>query len=98
MTMRESDYWTWKDNLTEALVKGGHIRNCSAACACDDEVAHALQDENVATVLKQVDCDQLIRDLREYGVWDEDELQCEADNFARIVWLLSCDWREEHGD
>ena len=39
--------------------------------------------------LEKIDKNELIKELNEYGCWDDNELQNHSDNLQRLFWL-SC--------
>ena len=52
------------------------------------------QQPHVAAQLAKLDPDAVRTELREYGAWDEDELENHADNLHRLVWIACWDLKE----
>lgn len=42
-----------------------------------------------------IDPDDIREELREYGAWDEEELEDDDENRERILWIAACNIREE---
>lgn len=68
--------------------------SCSHAGSCDDDVAALLSKPEIAAQLDAIGADAIRSALKEYGAWDDDELQDDDQNRARALWLAACDIRE----
>lgn len=55
--------------------------------ACDNEVEILLQNKKIKRQLDKIDTIDLINELKEYGAWENEELEDRQANEARIVWL-----------
>lgn len=62
------------------------------------------QDGNIQALLKQSDLQQQIDQysdtliastLKEYGCWNDDDLQYSFNNTLRLVWIAGCELTEE---
>jgi hypothetical protein len=62
---------------------------------CDDDVAALRSEPAIAAQLASIDPATLRDELREYGAWEDDELQDHEANLDRILWLLASDAAEE---
>lgn len=54
---------------------------------CDADIAALLALPYLAEQLARIPAESLRKELREYGSWDDAELQDHAQNLARILWL-----------
>lgn len=61
---------------------------------CDDDVKTLSEVPGIARQLAKLDPLTLIRELKEYGAWDTEELSDHEQNLQRILWLAACDIRE----
>ena len=62
---------------------------------CDADVAIGREIPAIKRQLKKIDPDELRLELRDYGAWDEYELQDHEANLDRILWIAACDIVEE---
>jgi hypothetical protein len=64
---------------------------------CDSDVARWLQDRRIRKIFKDIP-DSVLRDhLKEFGAWDEAELQDRSANSARLLFVAAgqCQDNEE---
>ena len=73
--------------LAEAR-RGYHIGDCN------DDVAALAAEPHIAAQLDALDAADLVRELREYGCWDADELSDHRANQRRLLWIVSGDTAE----
>jgi hypothetical protein len=66
-------------------------RSCSHQGRCDDDVAYLCEDKKIKRQLKKISDEDLKEELREYGIWDEEELQDRKENEERIIWIAAGD-------
>jgi len=66
-------------------------QDCSHSGQCDDDVKRIMAKPYVARQLKNINPDQLIKELREYGAWDDFELTNHEDNLMRWTWISAGD-------
>lgn len=69
-------------------------QSCHHSGQCDADVEALAHAPYVAEQLAAIAPDVLREELREYGAWEDDELQDHAQNLQRILWLLACDIAE----
>lgn len=72
------------------------VKNCSHSGQCDDDVERSLELPEVKTELSEIDPDQLRKELREYGAWDDAQLQDHAENLKRILWIAAGNIQEQN--
>jgi hypothetical protein len=71
------------------------VRNCSHSGLCDDDVDACLLLPEIKAELAEINPDQLRKELREHGAWNETELQDHAENLKRILWIAACNISDE---
>lgn len=79
-------------NRFELLLSDDCVRDCSHAGAVDEDVAWW-----VTQVFRPLECTPaaLAEELEECGAWDDEELDDDAANWRRIIWIAACNIREE---
>lgn len=82
-------------NRFEIKMTMAQAESASHPGRCDSDVAALLQLPEIKRQLAKIPDAKLIEELKEYGAWDDEELQDRADNESRIIWLASCDITEE---
>ena len=63
----------------------------SHAGQCDAEVLQAMKKPYIKKQLDALPVDKLAIELKEYGAWDEIELQDHNANLMRILWIAAGD-------
>lgn len=64
--------------------------------SCDDDVRALSKRPEIAKQLAEIDPALLVRELKEYGAWEADELADHDQNLQRILWLAAGDIEEEN--
>lgn len=64
--------------------------------ACDEDVVELLKVPAIAAQLDTFGPDKIRAALAEYGAWDDEELQDDAQNRARALWSACCDAKENN--
>ena len=73
---------------TKIVYDCAHVGDCFSDCEYWEE--HLPQ-------LKRIPPDDIRRELREYGAWDDEELPAdEKMNRIRLLWIAACRCQEEH--
>lgn len=62
---------------------------------CDEDVKILLEDPKIRRRLDKIDPSLIAAELREYGAWDDTELQDRQANRERITWIAACNITEE---
>lgn len=65
---------------------------------CDDDVRTLSNDTDMGGQLDALDPVMCREVLREYGAWNETELQDHAQNLQRLLWLAAGDIVDGAGD
>lgn len=63
---------------------------------CDLDVAELCKDPKIQRQLKKIDPEQLKKELRQYGAWNEEELSDHNENLTRILWIACGDITDEY--
>lgn len=71
-------------------------RSASHPGQCDEDVADLCKNPKIRRQLAKIPDDKLAAELREYGAWNDEELQDRETNELRIVWLAAEDIVEEY--
>lgn len=82
-------------NRFEIKMTKAQAESASHPGQCDSDVAALLQLPEIKRQLAKIPDATLTEELKEYGAWDDGELQDRADNESRIIWLAACDITEE---
>lgn len=59
--------------------------------SCDEDIHELLKEPYIARQFARMDKERLVKELKEYGAWDETELASHEDNCARLLWLFCGD-------
>lgn len=62
---------------------------CTHPGPCDSDVSEAMQLPYIAKQLKKLGKEQLKKELRDYGAWDDTELDNHEENLSRWVWICA---------
>jgi hypothetical protein len=81
-TTHEAYFERFTLNLTEEQAKSGSHQG-----ECDDDIAVLLEVPEIARQLDSILPSNLVKELLEYGAWDEAELLDHEANKARILWI-----------
>jgi len=65
--------------------------------ACDDGVNYLKTVPAIRRQLNKIDAITLRVELREYGAWDETQLEDHEANLSRLVWLACGDIVDREG-
>jgi hypothetical protein len=68
------------------------VKDMSHAGPCDDDAEHwQTRVHRPPEATPEV----LARELHEYGAWDDEELEDDAANWRRVIWLAAVQIKEE---
>ena len=65
--------------------------NCSHSGSCDSDIEELLSVPKIANQFKKINPSDIALALKEYGAWDEKELQDIEQNKRRILWIACGD-------
>ena len=63
--------------------------NCSHSGQCDNDILLTMKKPYIKKQLDALPVDKLAIELKEYGAWDEIELQDHNANLMRILWIAA---------
>jgi len=81
-------------NYVELQLTLKQAEMASHAGQCDDDVRFLSRLPSVARQLRELNPENLRRELKEYGAWDESELSDHEQNCQRILWIAAGDIRD----
>ena len=58
---------------------------------CDNDIAYLRTLPNIKRQLNKIDKETLKNELKEFGAWDEIELDNHDENLTRILWIACGD-------
>jgi len=64
---------------------------------CDEDVEYLMNVPAIKAQLDDIPNELMASELREYGAWNDEQLQDNDDNRARLVWIAGCDL-DENGE
>lgn len=78
------NYITESLNITKAVAN-----ECSQSGNNEYSVDYYMNLPKYKNQLSKIDKNELIKELTDYGAWEDDELENHEDNLQRLFWL-SC--------
>ena len=79
-------------NYGELVLPVGALEQCHHSGRCDDDVAFWVPQINWSA--QSMTADDIRKELKDYGAWDEDELADDEANKPRILWIAAGDYQE----
>lgn len=68
--------------------------NCSVSGDNEPSVKIVMDKPYVKSQLQNLDKEKLKRELKEYGAWDDNQLNDHSENLMRWVWISASDISE----
>jgi hypothetical protein len=65
------------------------IDACGHGGDCTNDVEECMTLPEVKAELSEIEPEQLRKELKEYGAWDEEQLADHQENLKRILWLAA---------
>ena len=94
----EKSYWA-SFNRFELRLPGQCVLDCSHSGPCDDDIAYWVTKVAAMAAADRADRgpepDGIRAELKEYGAWDDEELEDDEANMRRLVWIAACNVAEE---
>ncbi len=92
-------WWTSSSGTIEFQMPWEAVQACSHSGDCDSDVAYwapRIAEMRLSTVdpIRRFTPEDVRKELREYGAWDDKELANDAANWRRIIWLAANDINE----
>jgi hypothetical protein len=63
---------------------------------CDEDVDALMRKQYIIDQFNNIDPSKIRQELREYGAWDDAELEDDETNRRRALWTAGCNIREEN--
>lgn len=63
---------------------------------CDDDIDRCIELPEVKAELAKLDPAELVKELRDYGAWDDNELADHSQNLKRILWIAAGNIQDEN--
>lgn len=87
-------WWTTSSGSIELNITKDQAARAAHTGQCDADVFALSQEPVIRRQLAKLDQDQVRDELRQWGSWDETELEDDAQNLQRLLWLACCDIAE----
>lgn len=89
-------YWSESLGRIELRITKKQAMQGSHSGPCDDDIEELSKIPAISRQLKKLEPAIVAASLKEYGAWDEIELQNHSDNLRRILWCACCDILENN--
>lgn len=87
-------YWSTSSGRIELNITKSVAAQCSHQGQCDNDVIRCLNLPSVKKQFDKLSNDLIASELKEYGAWDDDELQDIEGNKQRLLWIAAGDINE----
>ena len=84
-------YWTTGSGRIELNITKKQAAACSHPGPCDLDVENLAQLPAIKKQLDKLPAELVAAELKEYGAWDESELQNHPQNLIRLLWIACGD-------
>jgi inorganic pyrophosphatase/exopolyphosphatase len=88
-------WWSSSSGRIELQMTKDQAEMMSHQGQCDADVEYGMTIPKIKRQLNKIDPELLKKELKEYGAWEDDELQDHQVNLSRILWLAAGDIKEE---
>ena len=86
--------WNYSNYGNDLRLTTADAIKCSHSGDCESDVKEVMQKAYIKKQLTSIDKNQLIKELSQYGAWDDNELQNHETNLIRWVWISAADIME----
>ena len=93
--MKRTLWYTSIRGKIELQMTEEQAKSASHQGPCDEDVMELSKVPEIAEQLTKIDPVVLRSELREYGVWDTEELTDHDQNLQRLLWIAASDIGEE---
>lgn len=83
--------WTDSSGIIVLQMTRAQAQSCSHPGRCDEDVAALRQVRKIKVQLDKLDPKDVAKCLREYGAWDDAELENHDANLDRLLWIAAGD-------
>lgn len=87
-------YWTESLGRIELNIAKKQAEACSHPGECSQDVQELRKVPQIRRQLNKLTPHLVAVCLREYGVWDDEELTDHEENLHRLLWVACCDISE----
>jgi len=87
----------WRCGRIELEMTAEQAISVSHQGRCDEDVEYLMNVPAIKAQLDDIPNELMASELREYGAWNDEQLQDNDDNRARLVWIAGCDL-DENGE
>jgi len=70
--------------------------SCSHQGECDSDVEELLKNPEIKNQLEKISPEDIKKELKGYGSWDEEQLSDEEENYIRILWIAAGNISDEY--
>lgn len=84
----------YSGNYTELQMTKAQAESVSHSGDCELDVKELVKVPAIARQLKKLDPDNIRKEIKETGAWDDTELQDNEQNLIRFVWIAGCEITE----
>lgn len=85
-------YWT--GNYVELQLTKTHAAIGGHPGPCDADIAYLRRLPAIRRTLNRLEPEQVRKELKDYGAWDETELSDHDENLNRMLWIACGDITE----
>lgn len=82
-------------NYFEITLPEDVVKDCHHSGPCDDDITNCRLLPEVIAELGKLDPIKLVKELQEYGTWNELELSNHDDNLSRVLWIACGNIQDE---
>lgn len=83
-------------NYVELEIPKFLVESIPMSGSADNAIEEIVNDEVLKPFLQDIDKDALVKELMDYGAWDEVELRDHKENLKRFIWVKGLDYLEEN--
>jgi hypothetical protein len=87
-------YWTSSSGRLELQITKNQAMTGSHQGQCDSDIEYLLTIPKIKRQVKKWGPEILKRELREYGAWEDHELEDHEANIRRMLWIVCGDIME----
>lgn len=87
-------YAVW-GNCKELKLRQSDLDSIPRHGPADEAIDVLVKEPHIAEQLDAYDADDIRKELKEYGAWDDEELQDDEQNRKRLLWVLIGNLQEE---
>jgi hypothetical protein len=89
-------WWCTSSGGIELNITLNNAKKCFHSGDCELDVIELSKKASIKKQTKLIDKELLIKELSEYGAWNNEELQDHEQNIIRLLWLATADIAENN--